>query len=663
MISEQNRRKALDLAWQEFTHCGDIRKGRVRPEILASWQRCARAGVDYTDGACHVVLSAEQLEQPRKKHEALIKTAKPFMNKLYEFVAGSGLVVFLSDESGLILESIGDWDVSDNASKVNLVTGTGWTEETVGTNGIGTALKIKKPIQVSGKEHYCAKLHTWTCSAAPIFDPGHNIIGALQMSGPSHAVHLHTLGMIVASVEAIESQLRIRENTRELTLLNLRLNSIFQTMSDGAVITDKNGIVCQVNPAGKAILGTKIKGCSLQRIFKHRPLFLDVVERGQILTDKEFMLDVDNTRLHCLVTARPLWDGRHTPNGAVIFFNPITKIKKLINRFSSAQASFHFSDIIGQSPVIKTTIDAARQAAIGTSNILILGESGTGKELFAQAVHNHSPRRKGPFIALNCAALPRELISSELFGYADGAFTGARKGGRPGKFEMAAGGTLFLDEIGDMPLDQQAILLRVLQEKKITRVGGDHTIPVDVRVVCATHKNLKQEVEKGNFRADLYYRINVIRIQVPSLRQRPDDIYPLFSNLVNKICARQGICVPHIMPAVFDHLAAYAWPGNVRELENAAEKMINACRAGRLEPDHMPPDIFDKKPDGLPVEPTPTGPRNMDLLVAERDQIVALLKQHQGNVSKVARKMKVSRNTIYRKLKFFGIYRNQSFKI
>ena len=662
MISKQTGRNVLDLAWQEFTSCGDVRNGRVRPEILASWQRCCKAGVDYTDGACHFILSSEQLEQPRKSHGTLIKTAKPFMNKLYEFVAGSGLVVFLSDESGLILESIGDWDVSDNASKVNLVTGTGWKEEAVGTNGIGTALKIKKPIQVSGKEHYCAKLHTWTCSAAPILGPDHRIIGALQMSGPSHAVHLHTLGMIVASVEAIESQLRIRENTRELTLLNLRLNSIFQTMSDGAVITDKHGLICQVNPAGKAILGSKIKGCSLKSIFKHRPPFLEAVEQGKIFTDKEVMVDAGNTRFHCLVTARHLWDGKQISNGAVIFFNPITRVKNLINRFSSAQASFHFLDIIGRTPVFKATIDAARHAATGTSNILILGESGTGKELFAQAVHNHSPRRTGPFIALNCAALPRELISSELFGYADGAFTGARKGGRPGKFEMAAGGTLFLDEIGDMPLDQQAILLRVLQEKKIARIGGDHAIPVDVRVVCATHKDLKQEVEKGSFRADLYYRINVIRIRVPSLRQRSDDIYPLFTNLVNKICARQGICVPHIMPTVFDHLAAYDWPGNVRELENVAEKMIHAGRGNCLEPDHLPWDIFETRPAPEPVEPIRPGTRNMDHLMAERDIMVALLKQHQGNVSGVARAMNVSRNTIYRKLKFFGICRDQSFK-
>ena len=661
MSVAQGRRDELDLAWQEFTRCGEVLKGRVRPEILASWQRCCKAGVDFTDGACHFVLSPEQLEQPRISHKALLNAAKPFMNKLYEFVAGSGLVVFLSDESGLILESIGDGDVADSASKVNLVKGTGWKEEVVGTNGIGTALKTRGPIQVSGKEHYCAKLHTWTCSAAPIFNPENRVIGALQMSGPSHAVHLHTLGMIVASVEAVESQLRIRQNTRELTRLNLRLNSIFQTMSDGAVITDKNGMVCQVNPAGKTILGTKIKGSSLKNVFTHQHPLWDAVEQGKTLTDKEIMVDSKDTRLHCLVTVRPLWEGRPVPNGAVIFFNPITKVKKLINRFSSAQASFHFSDIIGNSPVLENTIEAARHAAAGVSNILIIGESGTGKELFAQAIHNHSQRRQGPFIALNCAALPRELISSELFGYADGAFTGARKGGRPGKFEMAAGGTLFLDEIGDMPLDQQAILLRVLQEKKITRVGGDHLIPVDVRVVCATHKDIKQEVEQGNFRADLFYRLNVIQIQVPPLRQRPEDIYPLFSNLVKKICARQGILTPSASSQLFEHLVAYHWPGNVRELENVAEKLISAGQGKYLKASDLPSELLEEKPVFSQKSPKEPAGKDMIQLMAQKDKLVSLLDRYQGNVSQVARKMGVSRSTVYRKLKFFGIFKRQSF--
>ena len=653
----------LDTAWREFTTQGFIHKGRVRPEILESWQRCSEARVDPSDGACHFILSQDELRQVKASHRALIDIAKPFMDKLYEFVAGTGLIVFLSDESGAIIESIGDCDVADNASKVNLIKGTGWKEEAVGTNGIGTALKLKAPIQVSGKEHYCAKLHTWTCSAAPIFSPRCRIIGALQLSGPSRLVHLHTLGMIVASVEAVESQLRNREKTRELTRLNNSLNNIFQTMSDGAVITDKSGRICQINPMGKKVLGDKAGGLSIGRILGPRPKIWEAVNKGQSLTDQELMVDRDHTRIHCLVTAKPIWDGKQTPGGAVIFFNPINKVKNLINRFSSAQASFHFSDIIGTSPQLQATMTSARQAAPGTSNILISGESGTGKELFAQAIHNHSLRRTGPFIALNCAALPRELIASELFGYADGAFTGAKKGGRPGKFEMAAGGSLFLDEIGDMPLDQQAILLRVLQEKKITRIGGDHTIPVDVRVICATHKDLKQEVEKKNFRADLFYRLNVILVAVPPLRDRPLDIEPLFLHLLKKICGRQDIPVPHVPPGILKCLKAYHWPGNVRELENVVEKLVNAGRGGCIFQEHLPDELLGLKTIAAPCPDSPMhkGKPDMSRLLEEKETMVRLLGHYQGNVSRVAREMKVSRNTIYRKLKFYGISRDQSF--
>ena len=655
----------LDRAWEEFTREGRICSGQIRPEILTSWHRCLKARVDPQDGACHYILDGTALQQTRIRHQTLIDTAKPFINKLYDFVAGSGLIVFLSDASGTILESVGDCDVASNASKVNLVTGTTWKEEDVGTNGIGTALKIKGPIQISGKEHYCAKLHAWTCSAAPIFNPEGRITGVLQMSGPSHAVHLHTLGMIVAAVEAIESHLRINQKTRELIRLNNSLNNIFQIMSDGAVITDRSGIISQINPMGEKILGSKARGTAIRKILGDSPGICDAVAHGRPFSDVELMVDTAGTRLHCLVSAKPIRDGKNAPNGAVIFFNPINKVKNLINRFSSAQASFHFSDIIGESPSLATAIKLAEQAAPGTSNILITGESGTGKELFAQSIHNKSQRQSGPFIALNCAALPRELIASELFGYADGAFTGAKKGGRPGKFEMAAGGTLFLDEIGDMPLDQQAILLRVLQGKKIFRIGGDHAIPVDVRIICATHKDLRQEVEKKNFRADLYYRLNVILVTVPPLRSRPQDIQPLFFHLLKKICTRQNISVPRVDPAVLVRLEAYGWPGNVRELENVVEKLISADHGNPLLPDHLPDDLGGETMCPAPCQRPPlTGgseTRNMAGLMQERERLVELLAQHRGNISQVAREMHVSRNTIYRKLKFYRISQERAF--
>ena len=247
----------------------------------------------------------------------------------------------------------------------------------------------------------------------------------------------------------------------------------------------------------------------------------------------------------------------------------------------------------------------ASLAASGNSNILLEGESGTGKEVVAQAIHNRSTRRKGPFVAVNCGAIPRELIGSELFGYSDGAFTGAKRGGRPGKFELASRGTLFLDEIGDMPLEQQVALLRVLQDKKITRIGDDKIIPVDFRVVCATNKSLVEEIEKGNFRQDLYYRVNVVTITMPPLRNHPEDIPALFDHFMGVIGREMGDKDVEVDPQVIEFLKRYYWPGNVRELQNVVERLISMADHGRICLEHLPSSILKPPGNISPHDPSP----------------------------------------------------------
>lgn len=664
----------LAESWRRFIRNGNMDTIAVRPQILQSWQRCYDAGVDPYDGTSHLILKQYELEQMRARNTELMEVAWHFMVRLYEFVAGSGFVVFLSDERGYIMESIGDYEILDDAAKVNLMIGTGWMEEEVGTNGIGTTLKVREPVQVSGQEHYCAMLHSWTCSAAPIFDDDGKIIGALQMSGPSNAVHLHTLGMVVAAVEAIRDQIRIKQQNQALTVLNNSLEHIFRTMSDGAVMVDGLGIITQINPVGEQILGPNLIGKSIEYLFGKTPKTNGVLESGATYTDFEVRVDTPQNYFHCLVSAMPIKDEKGQISGAVIFFNPINKVKRLINRFNGAQATFHFEDIIGESPNLKEAIQVASQAAANMSNVLIVGESGTGKELFAQSIHNYSPRRKGPFVALNCAAIPRELIASELFGYSEGAFTGARRGGRPGKFEMASGGTLFLDEIGDMPLDQQVTLLRVLQEREITRIGGDQIIPVDVRVICATNKNLKEEIANGNFREDLYYRLNVILVSVPPLRERKEDINLLFKHLLIKITEKLNTHIDYVHPEILNCLQNYSWPGNVRELENVVEKMIINAGGSALSFEHLPAEII--KMQSLPEYPdavsswappssapdTNTNNGGMTALLAERDTIVQLLVRHKGNISRIAKEMGISRNTVYRKMKFYDISREYNFE-
>ncbi|NLP24800.1 MAG: sigma 54-interacting transcriptional regulator, partial [Syntrophomonadaceae bacterium] len=300
----------------------------------------------------------------------------------------------------------------------------------------------------------------------------------------------------------------------------------------------------------------------------------------------------------------------------------------------------------------------AKAASQNKSTILIQGESGTGKEMFAQSIHNQSPFSDGPFIAVNCGAIPRELVGSELFGYVEGAFTGARRGGSPGKFELAQGGTLFLDEIGDMPLEQQAALLRVLQEKQVSRLGSSKAIPVNVRVICATNRDLYNEVQKGTIRKDLYFRLNVISLRIPPLRERPEDIDLLLKHFLIQGDPEWLEHTPTIDPAVWKLLKNYPWPGNVRELQNFAERIQFAVKDYSIKLEDLPYEIQTLH-EKETVRPIMSMPANLNikqqLAEVEAQQIKALLLQFNGNVSRVAEALGVSRRTVDRRIKKYGL--------
>ena len=651
--------------WQQFIETGKLASGLDKAEIRHSWQRCRELGVDPYDGVSHQLLTPGEISTLLDSHKSHIALVRHFMKQLYEFVKGSGFIVFLANREGYILEAMGDPETFRAAAQVNLIQGACWRESAGGTNGIGTALAIGRPVQVSGCEHYCQKLHSWTCSAAPLYDESGEISGALQMSGPREETHLHTLGMVVASAEAIRKQMSVWQRNRELTLANAQLSHLFQTMSDGALVIDGAGRVVQMNPVARKVFGKEVVGEELNRIVSPADS-LEPIRTSFPSKDLDVVLRTHDELVEALLTLKPLKDEHNEQIGAVVFFNPIRKMKKLVNRFGGAQATFHFSDIVGEHDSLQAAIRTARKAADNLSHVLILGESGTGKELLAQAIHNHSMRRNGPFLAVNCAALPRDLIASELFGYTSGAFTGASPKGRPGKFEMASGGTLLLDEIGDMPLDQQATLLRVLQDKQVTRLGSERAIPVDVRVICATNKDLLAAVGKGHFRQDLYYRLNVTRIDVPPLRERGHDVELLFKFLLKKISLRLHQARPHVDEAVVNALLRYAWPGNVRELENVVERMIHAVDGETLTCAHLPQEICGDDT----VAGTPRGSAvarqdvpNLKQAVGEQERrlLVDLLQRYQGNISLIAREMAVSRNTIYRKMHHYGISRDYRF--
>ncbi len=354
--------------------------------------------------------------------------------------------------------------------------------------------------------------------------------------------------------------------------------------------------------------------------------------------------------------------------GKVVFKNleEIKVLARSVNQISKSHdyqvradhptrsAKYRFDEVVGTSQAIQRAKNLAVRVARGSASVLLRGESGTGKELFAHAIHDVSPRGYGPFVRLNCAAIPRELLESELFGYEPGAFTGARKVGKPGKFELASGGTLFLDEIGDMPLDMQAKLLRVLQEREIQKIGGSEPVPVDIRLITATNHNLERLVAEGKFRDDLYYRINVVSIQLPPLRERPEDVPLIASKLMRRLGDEMRIAPKVLDPATLGLISGYHWPGNVRELANLMEYLANTVEEEVILPDHLPQWMRAVGPAGEAGR-EPAAALRGQVGQAERRAILEALRSTGGNKLRAASLLGISRSRLYVKLKELGL--------
>lgn len=463
----------------------------------------------------------------------------------------------------------------------------------------------------------------------------------------------------------------VQERTKELTISNQALMlkekllmDIISNMSDGVIIISRQGEIEFINQTLKIMLGrTSVdirEQLSYEKLVADNKNLEKMLTKKQAFRDEEIVLTIEGREMQFLATGTPIEDPDGTTHKGILMLKPLAEVHRLVNRYSISPARFCFDDILTRSEIMRDTVELAKAASQNKSTILIQGESGTGKEMFAQSIHNQSRYADGPFIAVNCGAIPRELVGSELFGYVEGAFTGARKGGSPGKFELAQGGTLFLDEIGDMPLEQQAALLRVLQEKQVCRLGSSKAIPIDVRVICATNRDLYSEVQKGTIRKDLYFRLNVISLRIPPLRERPEDIDLLLKHFLVQGDPQWLEHIHAIDPVVWDLLKRYSWPGNVRELQNFAERIQFAVNDYVIRPEDLPLEIqtlyYDRETDRS-ITPLPLKQLNIkqQLAEVEANQIKALLIQYNGNVSRVAEALGVSRRTVDRRIKKYGL--------
>ncbi len=384
-----------------------------------------------------------------------------------------------------------------------------------------------------------------------------------------------------------------------------------------------------------------------------------LVSSGEKFIHEEIAINTSERKAKFNVTVTPILDQEQVSLiGLVIAIRELENVYHLVNKYTGMQARFTFKDIIAKSQQMRKLVNFAQNISDSPSTILIEAESGTGKEVFAQSIHNASSRRDKGFVAINCAAISDNLIESELFGYDDGAFTGAKKGGHPGKFELAHGGTLFLDEVGDMKPEVQVKLLRAIQEGAITRVGGEKTVPVDVRIIAATNKNLKEEVEKGNFRLDLFYRLSVIPLKIPALRERMEDLPSLIRFFLNKKSVRLQKEVPQIRYSTLQQFLDYDWPGNIRELENAIEQYVildGEISFDSIKKEQLALEQKSHQPINIPDADHDTALELTTVKEMERKLILQTLRHFNNNMTQTAHSLGVSRNTLYLKLKKYNI--------
>jgi len=640
----------------------------MEQSVKSSWQRCVNEyRLDPARSQSTHVVDSSNLKQLQGQHDELVDIARAEMDTLYDQISGSGYALLLTDVNGIILTEKIDPTLTTMFRSAGLIVGANWSEQTEGTNGIGTCIAEGRSITIHRADHFRARHIGLSCSGSPIRDPNGAMVAVLDASvvgsHDTRASQMHTMALVNTSARLIEKCLFLRRCQPYRILrfhsrpefVNLLHDAALALADDGTIVAADDMAVALLQVQGRgALVGSQVSDlfdvgeAELAQLASTRQALFPV--RDVRLGRRFFISMVPAQRSAQLIEVRRT---RRSSDGEMVHITP-----------SPRPPSMSLADLAGDDPGMLRNVRAASRVVDNQVPMLIQGPTGSGKEAFAKAVHLASSRAARAFVAVNCGAIPETLIESELFGYRPGAFTGARKEGSRGYILQSSGGTLFLDEIGDMPLNLQTRLLRVLEEQEVLPLGSDTPIKVELRVISASHRNLREMIAAGSFREDLYYRLNGMTLELPALRERADS-----ERVIRKLIAAEAGHPVSIDAEAFSRLLSYPWPGNIRELRNVIRTALAICDDAVVRLVDLPAELrllnaaltstsASAPPERVaaavaaatsaPGEPSsPAKP----LLAAERNAILQAMEHCRWNMTLTARQLGMSRNTLYRKLK------------
>lgn len=633
----------LDRSWEAFLGGAARETLMARSPIIDSWERCRAAQVNLSITNAPL-LNVEGFEARRRENRSLLDASADTLADATRMLHDTDAIMLVTDAEGIVLEVAGDAAAARAGMDIALSQGGDWKEGSAGTNGIGMAIAAARPTLVHASEHYCERMKGWSCAAVPISSPvDGGMVGILNLSARSQDANGNLVSLAVFNAHRIEQALAHQAEILRGRLLEAALER-HVAGNHGLLLLDDKGRLTYASDLAARLLRDRLTLPSTVLV-PGQPIFHPSATASDSLP-----AGIANDWIE------PVYlDGEVGGYMVTVPSSQTAGIRKRSSRNREGDETDHkrssFAAIIGRSPQLQAAIGRAEKVALFNMPVLVEGETGVGKELFARAIHGSSAVSGGPFVTFNCGAVSRELIASELFGYTKGAFTGANADGRKGRFELADGGTLCLDEIGELALDLQSYLLRVLEEGVVARIGENTVRPVNVRIIAMTNRDLRREVAEGRFREDLFHRLAVVTIDVPPLREREGDMEMLIEHFAPLIANTHGCSPVSLTPAAMDRLRSHDWSGNVRELRNVVETATLFANNGIADINCLPAHLADG-PSARVVEDE-ANCRS----VRERQAIEHAIASCAGNISAACKVLGISRSTLYRRMSQNGIDR------